>query len=150
MNKQHRCVYYRHIGATTHNRTFRFTCHNTIAANSNVQDLEQHKADHISPKKRFLQNREISFASLLYHGTHSGSGASLRKVGPPTISRVQTSRMNQATCPTAHPRRSPAAARHVPFSIHARPTKASGRYGAVIVTIPKSEMGVDGWRRDQR
>ena len=72
------------------------------------------------------------------------------KFGPPTISRVHTSRMNQPMCPTAQPTRSPAAAFHVPFSTHENATSASGRYGAVIVNMPKSEIGVDGCRRDQR
>lgn len=71
-------------------------------------------------------------------------------VGPPVISRIQTSRTNQPTWPTAQPRRSPAAALHVPLSIHESPTSASGRYGAVIVMRPNKDTGVDGWRRDHR
>jgi len=87
----------------------------------------------MSPKRRF-----------------SRIGASLKTVGPPTISLVQTSRMNHPTWPTAHPTRSPAAAFHVPFKIHEKATRAIGRYGAVMVNKPKRDIGVEGWRRDHR
>lgn len=83
-------------------------------------------------------------------GTHSASGASLRSVGPPTISRLHTSLTNHAKWPTAQPMRSPAAALQVPFKIQARPTSARGRYGAVIVMSPNKDIGVEGWRRDHR
>jgi hypothetical protein len=74
----------------------------------------------------------------------------VRTVRPPIISRAQTSRMNQATWPTAHPIRSFMAARHVPLRTHENAMSAKGKYGAVIVTIPKSEIGVVGCRRDQK
>lgn len=77
------------------------------------------------------------------------TGGSLNIVGPPANSLVHTSRMNQPTWPTAHPTRSPAAAFHVPFRTHANATSATGRYGAVMVKRPKSEIGVEGCRRDQ-
>jgi hypothetical protein len=46
--------------------------------------------------------------------------------------------------------RSPAAALHVPFRSHENATRAMGRYGAEMVTRPKSDIGVVGCRRDQR
>lgn len=49
------------------------------------------------------------------------------KVGPPTISLVHTSCMNQLTWPTAHPTRSLAAAFQVPFKIQEKATSATGR-----------------------
>lgn len=58
--------------------------------------------------------------------------------------------MNHPTWPTAHPTRSLAAARHVPVSTQEKATSAKGRYGAVMVSRPKSEMGVEGCRRDQK
>jgi len=82
--------------------------------------------------------------------TYSLSGGSLNIVGPPTISLVHTSLMNQPTWPTAQPTRSPAAALHVPFNSHENATRAKGRYGAVMVNRPNREIGVDGWRLDQR
>ena len=81
---------------------------------------------------------------------HSRTGASLKNVLPPTISRVQTSLMNHPTCPTAQPTRSPAAALQVPFNTHENATRATGRYGAVIVTSPNRDIGVDGCLRDHR
>lgn len=76
--------------------------------------------------------------------THSLSGGSLNMVGPPTISLVHTSLMNQPIWPTAQPTKSPAAALQVPFKSQENATRAKGRYGAVIVKRPKREMGVDG------
>jgi hypothetical protein len=58
--------------------------------------------------------------------------------------------MNQPTCPTAHPTRSPAAAVQVPFNTHENATRATGRYGAVIVKSPNKDMGVDECLRDHR
>ena len=54
-------------------------------------------------------------------------GGSLKKVGPPFISRVHTSRMNHPTCPTAHPMRSLAAALKEPLSTQEKATRAMGR-----------------------
>ena len=82
--------------------------------------------------------------------THSRTGASLKTVVPPTISLVQTSRKNQPIWPTAQPTKSPVAAFHVPLNTHENKTRATGKYGAVIVINPKRDMGVEGCRRDQR
>lgn len=80
--------------------------------------------------------------------THKTSGASLSGVYPPIISLAHTSLKNQPIWPTAHPIKSPAAAFHVPLMTHDSPTSANGRYGADIVKMPKSAIGVDGCRLD--
>lgn len=69
---------------------------------------------------------------------------------PPSISRAHTSLRNHPMWPTKQPTRSPVAAFHVPFNTHEKATSAMGRYGAVMVMSPKSDIGVAGWRRDQR
>src|ERR1700722_9303906 len=106
---------------------------------------------YMSPNRRFL----IFYVSTLTpmrgkEGTYNLVGASVSTEEPPIISRLQTSLKNQPTCPTAHPMRSPTAARHVPLRSHEKATRATGRYGAEMVTRPKSEIGVEGCRRDQR
>lgn len=105
---------------------------------------------YMSPKIRFLHRQSLEVQIEDKVDTHSRTGASLKNVLPPTISRVQTSLMNQPTCPTAHPTRSPAAALQVPFNTHENATRATGRYGAVIVKSPNKEIGVDGCLRDHR
>lgn len=82
--------------------------------------------------------------------THNRGGASVRKLVPPIISRLQTSLKNQLMWPTAQPSRSLAAAFHVPLRTQENATRATGRYGADMVKRPKSEIGVDGCRRDHR
>ena len=137
-------------------------CNNNIHLRTlSTSRVQQSKTDgvilysacsHMSPRSRFLRKSpSVDYSGIRgsNYDTHKTSGASLSHVVPPTISRVQTSRINQATWPTAQPMRSPAAARHVPLSIHARPTSAKGRYGAVMVIRPNSDIGVDGCRRDQ-
>ena len=79
-------------------------------------------------KKKKVNNTKLAFhPNVNEKHTHKTSGASLHTPFPPNISLAQTSLKNQHICATAHPSKSPRAARHVPFRSQEKATRVRGR-----------------------